>query len=107
MSPAGIERFMGGRHAEKPCQRVCEVEPENAGAVRLFLRMQSQWQMQTLSGGSKAFIVRTGLDYAALPVVAAALGLALDGLLLDQVRILEDESLGIFARRQQKALRGI
>lgn len=106
MSPEQIAQFTGGRHAQQPRQRICEVEPENAGAVRLFLRMQSQWQMQALSAGTKAFIVRTGLDYTALPVVASALGLPLDTLLLDQVRVLEDESLSIFSKRQQRALRG-
>jgi hypothetical protein len=68
-----------------------EVFPENWQAVSVFVRMGTQWRR----AGLKA--MPTGLDYAALPVVARACGVKLTGLLLDQVRTLEGEALRAMA----------
>lgn len=69
-----------------------EVMPENWGAMRIFLAMDTQWRRAGMAG------VATGLDYAALPVVAAALALALDADLLARLRIAEGAALVAMAR---------
>ena len=91
-----------------PSIRRIEVEPENAGAVRLFHAMGSQWKVVSLqlSDGkrNRAMLVRTGLDFAALPVVAGAYGTALDPAVLDALRILESETLQVETRQRRRSL---
>jgi hypothetical protein len=82
-----------------PQKRIVEVEPENADAVRVFLRMQSQWKQQSVGGGGAHITVPTGLDYSALPVVAQALGIAVTADLLDRLGVMEVESVRIVQRR--------
>jgi hypothetical protein len=53
-----------------------EIEPENGDAVKLFLAMATQWRQIALSGAKAAIVMRSGLDYAALPAAAEALGFA-------------------------------
>ncbi|MGH6887992.1 MAG: DUF1799 domain-containing protein [Rhizomicrobium sp.] len=81
-----------------------EVEPENAGAVRLFLALGTQWRHVMRSNGKIEIMARTGLDYAAVPATATALALGLDEMLLAGLRILEDETLRLHAARVAKTL---
>lgn len=67
--------------AERPALRVWE---ENWPVLRLFLAMATQWRHAGMAG------LPVGLDYAALPVVAGALELVLDGALLRRLRAMED-----------------
>ncbi|WP_291299289.1 DUF1799 domain-containing protein [Elioraea sp.] len=64
-----------------------EVFPDNWQAVTVFVRMGTQWRRAGFKG------IPTGLDYAAMPVVADASGIVLTEILLDQVRHLEREAL--------------
>jgi hypothetical protein len=82
-----------------PQKRIVEVEPENADAVRVFLRMQSQWKQQSVGYGRAHITVPTGLDYSALPVVAQALGVTVTADLLDRLGVMEAESVRIVQRR--------
>ena len=71
-----------------------QVMPENWAAVRVFLGMATQWRRAGMSG------VPTGLDYAALPVVAGALAVAADADLLFRLQILEAAALAVLAKVQ-------
>lgn len=51
-------------------QRLLPILPENWFCVRVFDAMASQWRLLPAANGGVRFI---GLDYAALPVVLAAL----------------------------------
>lgn len=68
-----------------------EVFPENWQAVSVFVRMGTQWRRAGVKG------IPTGLDYAALGVVARACRVRLSQALLDQVRTLEGEALRVMA----------
>lgn len=50
------------------------IHPANETAVRLFLAMGSQWRQVGVGTMQRAMIVRTGLDYPALDVVARMIG---------------------------------
>lgn len=81
-----------------------DVEPENWNAVRVFLALQTQWHYQSRSNGKVSLLSRTGLDYAAIPAVCGAHAVALDEAMLDQLRILETESLAVYAERDRRML---
>lgn len=83
--------------ATPPAPEMVEVMPENWGAMRIFLAMDTQWRRAGMAG------VATGLDYAVLPVVAAALALALDADLLARLRILEGAALTAMAAGMTEA----
>ncbi len=61
--------------------------PENWGAMRIFLAMDTQWRRAGMAG------IATGLDYAVLSVVAGALAIGLDADLLARLRVLEGAAL--------------
>lgn len=82
---------------DEPADGAIEILPQNAAACRVFFGMASQWRAAPVVIGPRALIVRTALDYAALPVVAAAHGVQLDGPLLAQLQILEDEAVRAMA----------
>jgi hypothetical protein len=93
------------KRAEVSRETIFPIESENADAFRLFLRMQSQWKVATLSTGMGSAILLTGLDYTALPVVAAALGITIGEYELDALRFMERETVRLDTERQQRALR--
>src|ERR1700733_61720 len=72
---------------------VVDVEPENADAVRLFRQMQTQWKVSPFVAGKHIVYARTGLDYAALGPVSAALKIEITEATLDAIRVLEQECL--------------
>lgn len=69
------------------------VWPENWGAVRVFLAMGTQWRRAGMGG------VPVGLDYAALPAIAGALGVPADADLLARLRVMEAEAGQILRAR--------
>lgn len=79
---------MEGR-AERAAEPPVEILPENAEAVRVFLAMSTQWMRAGIAG------VPTGLVYAALPIVAGVLDIAVDDDLLGRVQIMEAEALQV------------
>ncbi len=64
--------------------RRVRVFAENWPTLMLFVAMATQWRRAGMAG------MPAGLDYAALPVVAAALGMTLDAELLARLRAMED-----------------
>lgn len=87
-------------HVER--DKPVEVEPENVAAVRVFLAAQTQWRMQPLSNGKYNLLVRTGLDYAVLPVICTALCITADETLLAGLRILEGETVRLYALERDR-----
>lgn len=77
-----------------------QIFAENADACRLFFGMGTQWRAVAVAVGPFGMIVKTALDYAALPVVAGALKIDLSGPLLDQLQTLETEAAAAMADRQ-------
>lgn len=70
------------------------VHAPNATAVRLFQAMATQWNMVTLTTLEHARIIRTGLRYEVLDVMARGLGLgsvATDD--FQRIRYMEAEAL--------------
>jgi|GEM_PF-808037 len=84
---------------------VIEVEPENRGAVRIFLRAMSQWRGEAIVAGRHLLVMRSGLDYTVLPAIAQILNVELDEQTFDGVRVMEAEALTIHIRRQEEVLR--
>jgi len=68
--------------------------PENWGALRVFLGMETQWRRGGMAG------VATGLDYTAIPIVCGMLGVAADADLLARLRVIEGAALTIMAERR-------
>lgn len=88
----------------KQSEKTVEVEPENEAAVRVFLGMQTQWRHTAISLGlGGAALVRTGLEYAALAIIAEAHGTRLDADVLFAIQQLERATLDIdHAKRKQR-----
>ncbi|HYD12737.1 MAG TPA: DUF1799 domain-containing protein [Allosphingosinicella sp.] len=81
---------------EAPSDDRCEIWPDQADAVALFLSMESQWRW---TGAGMAGAFRTGLDYSALPVVAEAIGVKPSPEIIADLRIMEGEAVAVWARR--------
>jgi hypothetical protein len=100
MTAAAIEAEVGRQMAGRAAPEVTEIDEADEGrAAGLFLAMDTQWiwaNAGTVAGHGGAPL-RTGLRYEALPVVAAAYGLTLDGALLADLRLMEAEALKTFA----------
>lgn len=71
-----------------------EIMPENWDAMRLFVGMETQWRRAGMTG------IATGLDYGALPVVAGALGLAVQEDLMGRLRLIENAALAALLERR-------
>lgn len=82
-----------------------EIEPENWDAVCVFNAMDTQWCFTTLNTSHACAVVRTGLNYASLPTVAAAEGIALDKAVMAALRLLEQETVAICGQRTRRQLR--
>lgn len=84
-----------------------EVEPENWGAVLVERAMQTQYNLVPIVTTHGYALVRTGLNMAAVPVVAQALGFAVDAELLANLDVLsraavkrsQDDARPILTRR--------
>lgn len=103
VSPEEISRVKARAEPEKR-SNVIVVEPENAGAVRVFRQMQTQWRVQPITTARRVVLARTGLDYGALAPIAAALRVDLTEDIMDALRLLEAETLAIHMRRQEQIL---
>ena len=68
--------------ARKP--EPCGVWQENWDTLRVFLAMGTQWRRAGMAA------LPVGLDYTALPIVAGALSVPVDGVLLRRLQVLED-----------------
>lgn len=84
---------------------VVEIEPENADAVRIFRQMQTQWRRAVITTPKAVVLVHESLDYTPLPTIAGAIGAVLSEECLDALRIMEAETLLIFAKRNRDVLR--
>lgn len=64
-----------------------DLHPSWAASANLFLSCATQWRRSGLDGD------RTGLDYAALAVVARARGIRLSAAIMDDLQAMEAEAL--------------
>lgn len=89
----GIPGELAGRLMEAA---TVEVFPENAVALDVFSRMQTQWRI----GPTGA----TGLDYAALPIVMEAVGVKKKARpdVFARVQVIEQEVLRLLDERRSK-----
>lgn len=85
--PAEMAARLAARAQASAQPEAIGIWPENWQAVRTFLGMETQWRRAGLRG------MPTGLDYGVLPVVAGALGIAVDAELLARLRVLEGAAL--------------
>jgi hypothetical protein len=77
---------------------VCEVHPDNDEPVAIFLALQTQWRIVTLSMGGSVYL---GLDYAAVPAVFGLLGIdpALHQEQFAALRVMEAAALPLLNKR--------
>lgn len=81
------------------------VEPENWHAACVFEAMRTQWRITPLGGQHASVMVRTGLDYGVLPVVAGGLGITIDGALLGALRVMEQAAAEVMAEQAKRLLK--
>ena len=93
--PADVAAWLAASAQPAAAETAIGIWPENWDAMRLFLGMETQWRRAGMSG------VATGLDYAVAPVVAGALGIALDSGCFDRLKILEGAALRAMAERNR------
>ncbi|MDZ4136032.1 MAG: DUF1799 domain-containing protein [Paracoccaceae bacterium] len=72
------------------------VWPQNAGAVRAFLAVCSQWRMVALASGA---VFYAGLDYGGAQAGLALAGIEASPELWAEVRVIEAGALGQLNRR--------
>jgi hypothetical protein len=81
-----------------------DVHPANALAVRLLLATATQWRNTSLNTTASAVVVRTGLDYATLELVARLEDLGeISPDAFRRVRICEAEALAAWAEQRARA----
>lgn len=93
-----IERELAKLRQNRPAPRLIEIEEDDEGrAVRLFLGLATQWNWSamTVSGGlgGVSVLMRTGLRYEALPVVSAAIGVAVERQTFADLQLIEQSAL--------------
>ncbi|MEN8721872.1 MAG: DUF1799 domain-containing protein [Alphaproteobacteria bacterium] len=98
--PAVIKRYTTAR-AKRP--RLIMVHPDNWQAVSLFLGSMTQWRVGLSDHNG---LIRTGLDYQGLRVVADAEGVSLDRALLAKVQKIETEAMTIWSEQKRSPTRG-
>lgn len=69
------------------------IHPDNVVAVKLFLAMATQWLTQGLSTMTRAVLIRTGLNYAAIEPTARLSDLELTSVDFIRLRVMEGEAL--------------
>lgn len=70
--------------------------PDMKDSVSIFFGMSTQWRWV---GIGMAGAMRTGLDYSALPTVAAAAGVTIGPDVLDDLKTMETAAVEQWARR--------
>ena len=91
VAPEEIEKWI-----EERKETNFAVWPENWPAVECFVALSTQWRTAGQEGA------RVGLDYAAIPPVAAMLGHDAGRDLFQRLQVLEFEALEVFARSRKK-----
>ncbi|MCW5723440.1 MAG: DUF1799 domain-containing protein [Maricaulaceae bacterium] len=79
-----------------------QVHPANAAAVRLFMRVQTQWRGVALSTMTKATLIRTGLDYDGVAAAARLARIRLDPDGFDRLQVMEMEALTAFGEEARR-----
>ncbi len=69
------------------------IHPDNVVAVKLFQAMSTQWLTQSLSTMTRAVLIRTGLNYVAIPTTARLSKLKITDVDFIRLRVLEGEAL--------------
>lgn len=71
----------------------CEIWPQNWKTVQLFILMATQWRIG-MSGA-------TGLDYAALPMLATVHDIRLTQKRMNGLRVMESEALRVMNEKRE------
>jgi hypothetical protein len=80
---------------EQQAENDFEVYPENWRAVQVFLALSTQWRTVAISTMTKARIVHTGLDYAAIETVFRMMGVRPKrrAAIFQKLRVMEEAAL--------------
>lgn len=104
MDAASIAKYVAADAARRPAADAIEIDEADEGrAVSIFLAMDTQWSFTTagMVQGNGGVPVRTGLQYAVIPTLAAMLGFDIGGdagrqILID-LRTMEGEAMKTLA----------
>lgn len=75
------------------------LHPKTIKPLRLFMLLQTQWRTESLTTMSTAKIIRTGLDYAAIPTTARLAGIKCGRKTFAALRVMEAEARRIWAEQ--------
>ena len=80
-------------------QAQIEVPPDEVEAMTLFFSMATQWRWLAAPGAGMGagLMIRTGLDYAALASVAAAMAISMTPSLMFDIREMEAAAMAAWA----------
>jgi hypothetical protein len=92
--------------AKRPVQvaDVIELDADDEGrAAGLFYAMDTQWNWVPggMVSGTGGFPMMTGLRYEAIPTVAAARGITVDGQVMNDLAVIEAEALRVMAEKRR------
>jgi Phage related hypothetical protein (DUF1799) len=77
-----------------------EVHWDNVAAFLLFDRLGSQWRVTGISGMGGAMMMRTGIDYGAVEMVARVTNIHLDTETFGKLRVLESAALAAWDKQR-------
>jgi hypothetical protein len=89
LDDVGLPSELAGSFVEK----ACEILPCNWKTVQLFVSLQTQWRVG-MNGP-------TGLDYAAIPIVARGEKIRLTASRILGIRVMEGAALAAMAERRE------
>ena len=73
------------------------LHPDNIKPLQLFTALQTQWRTEAMSTMSSARIIKTGLDYTAIPPTARMVEIKLDKTLFADLRLMEATALKLWS----------
>ncbi|TCK96252.1 DUF1799 domain-containing protein [Paraburkholderia sp. BL9I2N2] len=83
------------RAREQQAENDFEVYPENWRAVQVFLALSTQWRTVAISTMTRARLIHTGLDYAAIEPVFRMMGIKPKrcAAIFQKLRVMEEAAL--------------
>ncbi|MEA5092461.1 hypothetical protein SDC9_37474 [bioreactor metagenome] len=88
---------MSQAHKTAPCEgcenRRPELAPENWETWELWLALRTQWRTASITTDKYCKVIKTGLDYSSLFLVAKTLEIEVTPALLSKIRALESATL--------------
>jgi hypothetical protein len=89
LTQAAVLPKRSARSADGPIELV----QDEADPLSVFMALDTQWRWHAMAGA------RLGLDYAAIPQVAAMLGIEMTPRLFIDLKAMEAEALAVWAAR--------